>query len=327
MNRKLIFPVAFMVLVSLALFVSAGTMTREGLGPYDVEIELEEGWNLIAGIFPEEAIASNSEIKITDLRVVWSYVPKLVQYYQVYPVNEFDELPVSVASQIDEDEVLTNGMWVYSEKAGMLRYNTLEDYLQLSERQLYSGWNFVTVTPDLVEIDFENLKGSCNVERFYWWDNIRQDWLMLTLTDDLEPQMIGTSALIKVSDDCKLGDSTGDTGNVISPPAIPSNGRSSVSQLRTDIEGYYYAEFSFEDCDLNNYQNYNSQEDCFAAWACLASEFKELVAEEDLQTVADDMAANGGEGGYIRYVEQNPSVQTQLESKYDLCLGGRHEAY
>ena len=336
MHKKFI-PISLLLLIGLAVVVSAGTMTRVGFGPYQVDVRVEEGWNLIAGIFPQSAISQNSDIRITDFEAVWSYVPALNRYYQVYPVNEFDTLPLDIANQIDEDEVLTSGMWVYSNKAGTLRYSTLEDYPPLPNRKLFSGWNFVSMTPDMYSgvldgagYDYEYfiwdaIKGSCTFENIYYWNPGRRRWVSVDPDFNFGEEyddFVGMSMVVKVSRDCALDEPMKDT---MQPPQIPSGPGS--NQLRIDIGDYYYDEFSYEDCVLNNYQGFNSKQSCEAAWRCLANEFKDLVSEKDLEDLAQYMKERGGEMGYMQYAERNPRVKAQLVSTYDTCLAGRHKDY
>ena len=68
---------------------------------------------------------------------------------------------------IDDDVVLTSAMWVYSDKAGKLKYSTLEDYMPLSFREFSAGWNFFTITPDITGTTPSDIKGTCNFEKVY----------------------------------------------------------------------------------------------------------------------------------------------------------------
>ena len=175
MNNKIILTVAILLLVGVVGLVTAldGIMTGGNDKPYNVEVSIEKGWNIIAGILPNEAIASDSEIKASNIKAVWYYSPKLKNYLRVHP--NVDDL----FSQVDDDVALTSAMWVYSDKAGRLKYSTLEDYMPLSMRELSMGYNFVTMTPDMYSgvldgagYDYEyfiwnKIKGNCNFRIIY----------------------------------------------------------------------------------------------------------------------------------------------------------------
>ena len=99
------------------------------------------------------------------------------------------------------------------------------------------------------------------------------------------------------------------------------------TSLRQDIEDYYYSEFAYEACDLNEANEYTSVIDCEAAWKCLAEEYAKLIPEADLKNLADNMKANGGESASIYYNANNPSVNDAIVAKYDTCLSGRHDDF
>ena len=142
------------VLVGLVLgvvgLVGAG-MSLDSNGAYDVEIYLREGWNIVAGTLPSDGIAADSEIQESDIRAMWYYSPMSEEYMRVHPNLELNKL-----QQEDDDIVFTSAMWVYVNKNGYLKYNTLEDYPALGDRQLYAGYNFVTITPDMNEKSFND---------------------------------------------------------------------------------------------------------------------------------------------------------------------------
>ncbi len=82
MKGKIILLLSSMLLVGLAVFVSA-SMSWQGNGPnvpYKVELELNKGWNIIAGTLPEDGILSDSEIQASDIKAMWYYSPKTKEY-------------------------------------------------------------------------------------------------------------------------------------------------------------------------------------------------------------------------------------------------------
>jgi len=315
--------VALLTLIGMIVFVSA-TITRQQNETHYVEVYVEEGWNLIAGIMPSEGVISqNSEIKIKDIKVIWFYSNIDNKYVEIYPILDEQSL-----QDYDDDFVLTSSMWVYVEKSGELRYSTMGNYPILNERQLISGWNFLTILPEITQ----DLSGSCNIEKSYFWDIAKMKWSKFPFIDAEQftwegDNLGGYGLIIKVSSDCILGSSSSNEG---SPPGLPSDGELDVknTELRKMIEDYYYGEFSYEECDLNNAQEYTSVSDCYDAWKCLAKEYAKLIPKEDLEDLVGEMSEHGGESGSIYYHEENPSVNEEMRnSKFAVCLSGVHEGY
>jgi hypothetical protein len=200
-------------------------MIQKQNGDYDVSVRLKQGWNIVAGTALEQGIMSDSEIKLSDIRAMWYYSPVLKKYYQIYPTNELDKLSVEEGRQLDEDVILTSSMWVYSEKTGTLRYNTLEDYPLLKDRKLSSGYNFVTITPDMNGKSLNEIKGTCNIDKVYHFESSIQQWSPNLVNDNfmdekLTEDSIGLGILLRATNECNFeGEGSSDTTQ---PPSIPS---------------------------------------------------------------------------------------------------------
>lgn len=228
--KKLLLPIVAILLVGFTIFVSAlgGIMTGGNDSPYLVEVDVVKGWNIIAGILPNEAITADSQIKVSDIKAVWYYAPNLKKYVQIHP-------NLDMSAQIDDDVALTSSMWVYSNKVGRLKYSTLEDYMPLSMRTLSSGYNFFTITPDIEGLTFEDIEGGCNIEKIFGWDSSVQNWVVFPLDEDFHKDTMGFGLIVKVSSDCtlnKLSDS-----NVVSPPPIIPSCQDSDGGLNYNVQG------------------------------------------------------------------------------------------
>jgi hypothetical protein len=214
-------------------FVFASMISQPD-GNYIVERELSEGWNIVAGTIPEEGILADSDIQLSDISAVWYYSPKFTEYIRVYPDPELSKL-----QEADDDIVLTSSMWIHSKREGIIKYSTLEDYPSLENRQLYSGWNFVTITPDMTvdvntatpeeEADYvlDAMKGDCDWTEIYsyWKEAGQTGWGDLLNNPNfvdkeaLDDSLQGMGLVIKVNSDCKLGRSS--SGGAI-PPSLPA---------------------------------------------------------------------------------------------------------
>ena len=229
--KKGLFLLGLFLMIGLIVFVSAGMISKPD-GNYEVTINLREGWNIVAGTMPEEGITSDSEIQISDIKAMWYYSPKSNEYMRVYPNPELSKL-----RQADDDVVLTSAMWIYSEKDGTIKYDTLEDYPPLENRELYEGYNFLTITDGMTidinsaspeeeeQYTLNNLKGDCNFEKVYHFEQSIQEWSQNLINDDfmneeLDTTVVGLGIVVKVSSDCNLGSSS---SSGTSPPGLPGD--------------------------------------------------------------------------------------------------------
>lgn len=209
------------LLLPISVFASMSGQIDDN---YIVEIDIQKGWNIVAGIMPGEAILSDSDIQKEDISVVWYYSPIQKEYFQIYPNLEMDAL------SDDDDFVLTSAFWIYSNKSGTLRYDTLEDYPSLSDRKLYKGYNFVTITPNMIneaeeDISTRDLFGGCDVSRAYVFDgdsaSSERYWLEFNVDEDGLDQsgMAGYGFLVKVNGDCYID---GPNSSASTPPSLPN---------------------------------------------------------------------------------------------------------
>lgn len=229
-NKIIIIGVLLSILVTIS--IASASMVEKKDGNFDVSVSLKKGWNIIAATEINEGILPDSEIKLSDIKVVWYYSPITNKYYQIYPNNDLRSLSMEEGKKLNEDTIITSSVWIYSKKAGVLKYNTLEDYLPLDERQLSQGYNFVTITPDMTA-DIKNLptveekqkytlnrvKGNCNILKTFFFDSEEQKWFNFSLTSKLDNTYIGFGILVKVSNNCNLGIAE---EQISAPPQIPN---------------------------------------------------------------------------------------------------------
>jgi len=76
MKKRIILPLTLVFLIGVTLLVSATINLNSFNGSYDVEIQVGEGWNIIAATLPTEGIAADSEIQLEDIKAAWLYTTK-----------------------------------------------------------------------------------------------------------------------------------------------------------------------------------------------------------------------------------------------------------
>ncbi len=222
----------FASLASLSMFgfasLALANMTLVSSDTYLVSGHVDAGWNIIQ-CFTPASLTPNSEIKESDLKVIWAYVPQIKEYVQIYPDNKTG----SLSSNISRDELNSSSCWVYSSKSGSIEYKA-GYLLSLSKRNLYSGWNFVTLTPEFKNKKQSEWKGSCNVEKYAIYDS---GWKLITpklLVESTHPDTkglswgdvnfadsdsdVGKGVIMYVSNDCNMKINSG----ITTPPAIPN---------------------------------------------------------------------------------------------------------
>ena len=79
------------------------------------------------------------------------------------------------------------------------------------------GWNFVVVTPEMGEKSIDEVKGSCKMDKSYYYDSESKNWISFPV--DRIKDATGVVWVIKVPENCKLGASNG--GNIPSVPNLP----------------------------------------------------------------------------------------------------------
>ncbi|MEK6899145.1 MAG: hypothetical protein AABW79_03555 [Nanoarchaeota archaeon] len=219
-SRKAILPLGLMLLVGLSVFVSAAQNWNA-----EYQVPIYKGWNLIYGFIEIDQLDAGSFDK-SSIKAIYAFIPSIQQYAQVYP-----EMDVSRISLIDDDELLNTAFWVYSSsETGVdfngiyngVEYGIVEGLIPYNQRIMYKGWNFVGVTPDMIpgpqDTNLKDIVGNCNIVKSYFFSPSAQTWGVAPIERfQLEENSLGTSWVIKVSDNCKLG-----TSSDSDVPAVPN---------------------------------------------------------------------------------------------------------
>jgi len=216
MNKKFILPISLLIILGIAGFVLASQI--------ESPVAIYKGWNLIYGFVPSSLNGQGFEF--SHIKAIYTYVPADNEYIRVYPNPENSKID-KLGDSYFEKQV----MWVYSDATvegelnGMLHFTEywLEEPMPLSQRQVFKGWNFVGVTHDVIpgpqDTNLKDIKGSCSIEKSYFWNADMQKWEDAPLEyAQLEERSIGSGWVIKVSDNCKLGTSEADIPSV---PNLP----------------------------------------------------------------------------------------------------------
>lgn len=208
MRKLIVISLFVLTLLSVTSLVSAAENARSV-----TSIHIEKGWNLIQGTVPADRIKAG-DISADNIKVSYTFIAQTQQYVRLYP--EAEEEKIRAMGDVD-DYIEYQPTWIYSDKAGTLNYE-LTGAMQISQIPMYKGWNFVSITSDMVGSNINDLVGSCKVERAYYWNaNVRGEsaWSSILETNSrIDKENVGYGFLVKVSSDCRLGTS-------IAPPPLP----------------------------------------------------------------------------------------------------------
>ncbi len=236
-------------------------------GDYDPEtglvtVQLHKGWNLVPTGSTTELGNCTDSLSYMYLYSNYqkSYVGAKLAANQPNPgLNAIEYYPNREAFDLlQQDEYKypnsTNnpyyglmgfgGMWFYSNsscsiKQGIGRLNDMSGITQdfLNERKLKQGWNFINVSPWMLEKTFKDVFKSCTVTSANMWDSSGQKWIFPSSSEFANNLMnatpnatfressmqqnsivLGSILIIKVTSDCTLNKGSEVTG----PPTLPN---------------------------------------------------------------------------------------------------------
>ena len=230
MNKRFISPIALVIILGMSVFVSAimNPSSDSALSnkiDYAVEVPISIGWNIVVGIPVPASISSNSEIKSENIKAMFYYFRQENKYIPVLGEVEFsNELESYLRNAQEKPEEIIyfaqSPVWLYSNKAGKLRYSR-EDFPKFSDSSntlsLTKGWNFVTITPEMMGKSLSQIKGDCNMQKVFFWSAPANKWFAFSLSEIIDSEYIGLGLIIKVSSNCQFSSSEG----VIAPPILP----------------------------------------------------------------------------------------------------------
>jgi len=212
MNKKFILPIAFAIVLASAVFVIAANWATE------VNFDFDEGWNLVYGLQTPDQL-DGQVLEKQNIKAIYAFIPSTQQYLRAWP-NPDSKAWEDLDKIMDDHELLQTAFWVYTDKGAISEYWLYDSPKPYTERQIYKGWNFVGITPDMIsDSEIGNLKGNCNIEKSYFWVNEFQEWRDLPLSSKFnDNRFVGFAWVIKVSNNCNFGTSL----NIPQVPQMPN---------------------------------------------------------------------------------------------------------
>jgi len=172
----------------------------------DNSIILTQGWNIVSNFMSLQQI-NGGDIKAENIEAVYAFIAIEQKYVRLYPSPS--QKDIEFLQSLDDDEIEKNSFWVYTNKAGTLKYIPSSSQMpSLESRILRKGWNFVGITSNMIEnptypdLTFEDIKGNCKVEKVYAF--LENQWITIK-PFPMEDNLINSGLVVKVTNDCKLG--------------------------------------------------------------------------------------------------------------------------
>jgi len=156
--------------------------------------------------------------------------------------NTQQRFETQVRSMGEEDimSFMLSPYWVYSEKS-CGEYPAATNFYRDIDRaksnevinkiKLKKGWNMFYLHPVFLNEKLKDVIGTCNIEKANVWNPVNQKWDLTSeestsrvndlLNTQITEELLYMPLLIKVTDNCKLGSGSEDSG--VTPPQVPEN--------------------------------------------------------------------------------------------------------
>ncbi|MBI4154865.1 hypothetical protein HY498_02145 [Candidatus Woesearchaeota archaeon] len=173
----------------------------------NVDVTFSNNWILLAGFADPNQLIQSSFVKSGNIKAIYGLLSSQ-QYVRLFPNPEQE-----VLNMINKTELKNNGFFVFTNLSGRAIYNFSEPLTAFMNRRLYQGWNFFSITKDILDIPNSNitgLRGNCNVERVFTFNSSNQVWLSVSVNESYNnfSNLNITSLAIKVTNTCNFGNVT-----------------------------------------------------------------------------------------------------------------------
>ena len=209
--------------VGLLLILIISTLALASGNEYSIKVY--KGWNLVYGFSNLEQL-NDQLLRPENIKAIYAFMPTTQEYVMMYPKRD-----VQKVEQMAYGQLMQTAFWVYSDITIETEYWQEYRLIPFDERQLYAGWNFVGITPDMIgpvevglnqykDLELKDLAGSCKIEKSYFFNPEGKNWFEIPLTEEFEmSEALSSGWVIKVSGNCKLGN---DASGLSPPPQLPN---------------------------------------------------------------------------------------------------------
>ncbi|MBI3033753.1 PEGA domain-containing protein [Candidatus Woesearchaeota archaeon] len=187
----------------------------------DYSVQLAKGWNLLSpaslGVSP--STITNTDCSMNEL-TLYSYFPTESKYGR-YELVSAGQSSYVLNGKTDKDTELlnkysgsnymistnANSWWAISKKnckiTGTMKGEIVEPGFLKKEKKLVKGWNFISITPDVVGHNLNEIKGTCKITKAYTFDQQVQDWEPVT-DSGFPTTSLGYGMILNTTSECNL---------------------------------------------------------------------------------------------------------------------------
>jgi len=218
---------------------------------FEETVELEEGWNLVT-ISTEPSLDTETSLEKSTISASFVYDFYEEQYIRLHPYQEIDKWmnffeTITDSEDISDDLLLSNSaVWIYSKEQQGVEFTPT--IISPKDLNLKEGWNFITITPYLVDYSIEDLGGDCNYQGIYLWDARDEMWEELEIDEEFEEEDLWKGIIARVNEDCTLG------AEIPEAPVVPDNFDAEAlrGEFGCDLDEFYTDLVFLEYADINN---------------------------------------------------------------------------
>jgi len=162
----------------------------------EITIKLYKGWNLIS--LPGKLVQfSDNGCTLNRKLLGFVYLKEVQKYVTLQEAQD-------ILGNNFAEYLAKNAFWIYSYEDCSLRAK-VDVKMSYSGINLYTGWNLIPITEDMVGGYLSDIMSECSVEKIYKWNPQIQNWKKIT-TDYI---FLNTETyygfITKVSNNCVLG--------------------------------------------------------------------------------------------------------------------------
>lgn len=259
MKKLLVFILVLTELLTLGSSIANAELATKSDG-YHLVVQIKKGWNLmpvfVSGSLLGDAYRSLPGIPHDNIKAIYMLDPENKRYISStnsYNGNGFSDEQKKFLDRANPDaskdlysNFLLSAVWTYSTQDGTIEegpvskdseffnifsiFDNNPKYPQFNGVTLYKGWNFFSITPDLLDIvGLQSIQGNCQITKVALWEAWNQSWKKaneeefahIMQKEPFNASDIGEVIALKVAQDCKLS-SSGNAGTIGNPPAIPN---------------------------------------------------------------------------------------------------------
>lgn len=236
MNKKIIGLIGLALVLGLIIFVSAEMDSPPNTDEGNVELFLQEGWNLVSLKIVDEYISKDGSYLYYFNPVTKNYFGG--DYNFISNDNNLNQIQDILKSYNSGGTIhdnyyeLTVAAWLYVEEDMYERISDTEveslinqyknDLKEIDnfEYKLFEGWNLISILPNMIYEKIDSFNKDCNMQEVYKFEEGGQRWEDYKYdieNNGIHPDLLYKGLAVKVEKDCEFNFGGTDS----QPPSIP----------------------------------------------------------------------------------------------------------